>query len=60
MAKAYTVQAVGLNGEVYVHETPTTNSVVLSGLVPGWTYNIQVWANGGPSTPLNATIKVAV
>ena len=42
------------------HETPTTNSVVLSGLVPGWTYNIQVWANGGPSTPLNATIKVTV
>jgi peptidoglycan hydrolase-like protein with peptidoglycan-binding domain len=57
---SYTVQAVGLNGEVYVHETPSTNSVVLSGLVPGWTYNIQVWANGGPSTPLNATIKVAV
>jgi peptidoglycan hydrolase-like protein with peptidoglycan-binding domain/GH25 family lysozyme M1 (1,4-beta-N-acetylmuramidase) len=27
---SYTVQAVGLNGEVYVHETPATNSVVLS------------------------------
>ncbi len=57
---SYTVQAVGLNGEVYVHETPTTNSVVLSGLVPGWTYNIQVWANGGPGTPPHATIKVTV
>ncbi len=57
---SYTVQAVGLNGEVYVHETPTTNSVVLAGLVSGWTYNIQVWADGGPGTPPYATIKVAV
>ena len=57
---SYTVQAVGLNGEVYVHETPTTNSVVLSNLVPGWTYDIQVWANGGPGTPPHATIRVTV
>ena len=28
-----TVQAVGLNGQVYVTETPAVNSVVLSGLV---------------------------
>jgi peptidoglycan hydrolase-like protein with peptidoglycan-binding domain/GH25 family lysozyme M1 (1,4-beta-N-acetylmuramidase) len=56
----YTVQAVGLNGEVYVHETPTTNSVVLTGLTQGWTYNIQVSANGGPGTPPNATLKVSV
>jgi GH25 family lysozyme M1 (1,4-beta-N-acetylmuramidase) len=55
---SYTVQAVGLNGEVYVHETPTTNSVVLSGLVSGWTYNVHVWANGGPGTPPSASIKV--
>jgi peptidoglycan hydrolase-like protein with peptidoglycan-binding domain len=57
---SYTVQAVGLNGEVYVHETPTTNSVVLSGLVSGWTYNILVSANGGPGTPPSASIKVTV
>ena len=57
---SYTVEAVGLNGEVYVHETPTTNSVVLSNLVPGWTYDIQVWANGGPGTPPHATIMVTV
>jgi len=57
---SYTVQAVGLNGEVYVHETPTTNSVVLTGLVAGWTYNVQVWANGGPVAPPHATIKVTV
>jgi peptidoglycan hydrolase-like protein with peptidoglycan-binding domain len=57
---SYTVQAVGLNGEVYVHETPTANSAVLTGLVAGWTYNIQVWANGGPVAPPHATIKVTV
>jgi len=57
---SYTVQAVGLNGEVYAHETPTTNSVVLTGLVAGCTYNIQVWANGGSVSPPNASIKVTV
>jgi peptidoglycan hydrolase-like protein with peptidoglycan-binding domain len=57
---SYTVEAVGLNGEVFVRETPTTNSVVLSGLVQGWTYNILVWANGGPVPPLHAAIKVTV
>jgi len=56
----YTVQAVGLNGEVYAHETPATNSVVLSNLVPGWTYNILVSSNGGPGTPPSASIKVTV
>jgi len=57
---SYTVEAVGLNGEVYVRETPTTNSVVLSNLVPGWTYNVLVSANGGTVTPLSASIKVTV
>jgi len=56
----YTVQAVGLNGEVYAHETPATNSVVLSNLVPGGTYNILVSSNGGPGTPPSASIKVTV
>jgi hypothetical protein len=31
-----------------------------SGLVPGWTYNVQVWANGGPGTPAQAAIRVMV
>jgi GH25 family lysozyme M1 (1,4-beta-N-acetylmuramidase) len=57
---SYTVEAVGLNGQVYVRETPATNSVVLSGLVPGWTYNILVWSNGGPGTPPSASLKVTV
>ncbi len=57
---SYTVQAVGLNGEVYVHETPTTNSAVLAGLVSGWTYDILVSANGGPGTPASASLKVTV
>jgi hypothetical protein len=55
---SYTVEAVELNGSVFVRETPTTNSVVLTTLVPGQTYNILVWANGGPVAPPHASIQV--
>ena len=55
---SYTVEAVELNGAVYIRETPTTNSVVLSTLVPGQTYNILVWANGGPVAPPHASIQI--
>ena len=57
---SYTVEAVGQNGQVYVRETPTTNSVVLSNLVQGRTYNILVWANGSPVPPPHASIQVTV
>jgi GH25 family lysozyme M1 (1,4-beta-N-acetylmuramidase) len=55
---SYTVEAVELNGAVYVRETPSSNSVVLSTLVPGQSYNILVWANGGPVAPPHAAIQV--
>ena len=55
---SYTVEAVELNGSVAVRETPATNSVVLTTLVPGQTYNILVWANGGPVAPPHASIQV--
>ena len=55
---SYTVEAVELNGSVFVRETPTTNSVVLTTLTPGQTYNILVWANGGPVAPPHASIQV--
>jgi hypothetical protein len=29
-------------------------------LVSGWTYNILVSANGGPGTPLEASLRVTV
>ena len=32
----------------------------LPDLVSGWTYDIVVWANGGPGTPLSVTLKVTV
>jgi peptidoglycan hydrolase-like protein with peptidoglycan-binding domain len=57
---SYSVEAYGLNGQLYVRETPATNSVVLTGLVSGWTYNILVWANGGPVAPPGATLQVTV
>ena len=57
---SYTVQAVGMNGQVYAHETATTPAATLAGLVPGWTYNLLVWANGGPAAPPHATVKITV
>jgi peptidoglycan hydrolase-like protein with peptidoglycan-binding domain len=57
---SYTVEAVGLNGQVYVRESPTTNSAVLVGLTQGFTYNILVWANGGATAPPHATIQITV
>jgi peptidoglycan hydrolase-like protein with peptidoglycan-binding domain len=58
--ESYTVQAVGLNGQVFATETPTATSAVLSGLVRGSTYNILVSANGGPVAPQQASIKVTL
>lgn len=57
---SYSVQAVGMNGEVYASETVTGTTVVLTGLVPGWTYTIKVWCNGGPIAPTSATLKITV
>jgi Glycosyl hydrolases family 25/Putative peptidoglycan binding domain len=57
---SYTIQAVGKNGQVYVSETSATNSAVLAGLTHGWTYTVNVWANGGPSAPPHASIIVTV
>jgi hypothetical protein len=56
-ANGYTAQLVKLNGTVAQEVTATTNAVVLSGLTPGWQYNLNVWANGGPVAPPHATIK---
>lgn len=58
---SYTVRAVGLDGKVYA--TVVTGdglSAVIPGLVPRWTYDVQVWANGGPVAPPNTTIRVTV
>jgi hypothetical protein len=59
-AASYSVGAYGLNGQLYVSEQAMTNSCVLTGLVAGWTYNINVWTNGGPSSPPHVSIKVTV
>ena len=56
----HTVEVETVVGEVYARETPSGNSVVLSNLVSGWTYNVLVWANGGTGTPLQASLKVTV
>ena len=57
---SYTIRALGKDGETYASETVTTNSAVLGGLVQGWTYTIQVWANGGKVAPENSSLEVTV
>ena len=54
---SYTVEAWGLDGKRYAQAAPATNAVTLS-LVEGWTYEIRVWANGGPVAPPHATLKI--
>jgi hypothetical protein len=58
--ESYSVRAYGLNGKLFASENPVTNTCVLDGLVPGWTYKISVWANGGATAPPSANIKVTV
>jgi peptidoglycan hydrolase-like protein with peptidoglycan-binding domain len=57
---SYSIRAYGLNGQLFVSEASATNSCTLAGLVPGWTYNINIWADGGPAAPPHAAIKVTV
>ena len=54
---SYTVEAWGLDGKRYAQAAPATNAVTLS-LVEGWTYEIRVWANGGPVAPPHAKLKI--
>jgi len=52
----YSVQAVQLNGVVAQEFTVPADQpwAVVNSLVPGWTYRIRVWANGGPVAPAAA------
>lgn len=54
---SYTIEAWGLDGKRYAQATPATNAETFS-LVEGWTYEIRVWANGGPVAPPHAELKI--
>jgi hypothetical protein len=57
---SYTVHVVQLNGVIAANLTAPTNSALVNGLTHGWTYNVLVWANGGPSAPPHSQITVTV
>ncbi len=57
-AAGYTVRVIQLNGKTEANLVTPVNSALVSGLTRGWTYNILVWANGGPSAPPHATLQV--
>jgi hypothetical protein len=57
-ASGYTVAVFQLNG-VKVSETSVAGtSYTITGLVPGWQYNVEVWADGGPVAPPHATLGI--
>lgn len=55
---SYTVQFLGLDGRSYKEITTTDTTVVVTGLMLGWTYNVHVWANGGDIAPQHASLLV--
>jgi hypothetical protein len=64
---SYTIAAYQLNGKLAQQITvnaPDTASgaaqATLTGLHPGWQYNVNVWANGGKTAPPHATGKLTL
>jgi hypothetical protein len=64
---SYTIAAYQLNGKLAQQVTvnaPDTASgaaqATLTGLHPGWQYNVNVWANGGKTAPPHATGKLTL
>lgn len=58
--ESYTVEAIGLNGHLSAREVVTDTKATLIGLNHGWTYNILVWANGGPVAPPHSVMQITV
>jgi hypothetical protein len=64
---SYTIAVYQLNGklaqQVTVNAPDTaggTAQATVSGLHPGWQYNVKVWANGGKVAPPNAQQKLTL
>jgi GH25 family lysozyme M1 (1,4-beta-N-acetylmuramidase) len=57
---SYSIRTFTLDGKVVASQTSPTPSALIGGLVHGTTYNIQIWANGGPVAPPGAVLKVTV
>lgn len=64
---SYTIAVYQLNGKLAQYLTvnaPDTASgqaqATVTGLHPGWQYNVKVWANGGKVAPPGATEKLSL
>lgn len=64
---SYTIAAYQQNGklaqQITVNAPDTaggTAQATLTGLHPGWSYNVKVWANGGKTAPPGATEKLTL
>lgn len=64
---SYTIAAYQLNGklaqQVTVNAPDTaggTAQATLTGLHPGWQYNVNVWANGGKQAPPHSSAKLTL
>lgn len=59
-AAGYSIAAYGTDGNTYATANATSSWCVLGGLVPGWTYIIHVWANGGSVAPTAAELTITM
>lgn len=64
---SYTVAVYQLNGKLaqqFTVNAPDTASgaaqATITGLHPGWAYNVHVWANGGKTAPAHSTAKLTL
>jgi len=64
---SYTVAVYQLNGKLaqqFTVNAPDTASgqaqATITGLHPGWQYNVHVWANGGKTAPAHSTAKLTL
>jgi Fibronectin type III domain len=64
---SYTIAVYQLNGKLAQQVTvnaPDTASgagqATITGLHPGWQYNVNVWANGGKTAPPHSTAKLTL
>jgi hypothetical protein len=63
---SYTIAVYQMNGKLaqYFTVNPDTKSsqgqATVTGLHPGWQYNVQVWANGGKVAPPGAKAKLSL
>lgn len=64
---SYTIAVYQLNGKLaqqFTVNAPDTASgsavATITGLHPGWAYNVHVWANGGSKAPPHSTAKLTL